>query len=148
MSIMGLAGSQLLRTVGNRVISSMPVNTFLSKKVSSDLIMSLVRTRDVDGVGACAVKFRRGGFSRTPCTETVSGRLKARRARLCMNTESTLRIVPSLPTVCSRPFTSSSRVPAILISELAGTRIAITLSNSKKSRLFTKCPQCGIASSL
>lgn len=144
----------LASTVRQRLIDSIPLYFFLSKKLSDDVVIGATSVcggrRGLNGVGACSIRchsgrgcFRGDGFRPAPScrfVSVVSGGTSAGRERVILSGALIYSTLCRDIRTESLPKCISISSSLLLFYGRVGRGCAITLSKRYTSRLFNKCP--------
>ena len=119
-----------------RMVADVPVGAFLSGGTDSALTVALLTKKLNHNLQTFTVGFRDPSHNEAPFAAAVAKYLDTNHSELYCDENDFLTVLPALPTLYDEPFGDSSAVPTYLVSQLAATRVKVSLSADGADELF------------
>jgi asparagine synthase (glutamine-hydrolysing) len=117
-----------------RLLSDVPVGTFLSGGVDSSLVSA---TAAVDGpLPSFTVGFAEEEVDETAQAARIADSISSPNHNLRVQASEALAIIPTLPAIWDEPFADASQIPTLLVSRLARRHVKVVLSGDGGDELF------------
>lgn len=128
----------LTASVSKRMISDVPVGTFLSGGYDSSLITALVQKTVSADTPVCTftIGFNDKQFNEAQYAKEVADYLGTNHKELYISEDEMRDLVFSLPEYFDEPFADSSQIPTMLVSKMAKDFVTVILSGDAGDELF------------
>ncbi len=123
-------------SVLKRMISDVPIGSFLSGGLDSTLITAIMQEQSIKPVNTFTVGFFEKQFNEADYAKKVAKILGTNHSEIYLKPSNILDVVPKLSKIYSEPFADSSQIPTYLISKFASENVKVCLSGDGGDELF------------
>jgi asparagine synthase (glutamine-hydrolysing) len=126
----------LTNAVERQLISDVPLGAFLSGGIDSSLIVSLMQKVSSKKIKTFTIGFEDKRYDESSYAYEVAKHLGTDHQSLILSESETLEIIPNLTKIYDEPFADSSQIPTFLVSQLAKTKVTVSLSGDGGDEFF------------
>lgn len=128
---------QLLRdSVAKRLIADVPVGTFLSGGIDSTLITAIAQEVSDTSIDSFTIGFYDDERNEAPYAAEIAKHIGTHHHEMYMKEEQILDMLHQLSVYYDEPFSDSSQLPSMLVSQMAAEEVTVVLSGDGGDELF------------
>lgn len=127
---------KLNKAVKSRMISDVPIGSFLSGGVDSSLITALMQANSESKVNTFSIGFNEDFYDEAQYAKQISKHLNTNHNELYVDSKDLINVIPDLPKIYDEPFADSSQLPTYLVSKLASKKVKVCLSGDAGDEVF------------
>lgn len=119
-----------------RMISDVPLGSFLSGGIDSSLVTALMAAQSSEQVRSFSIGFHVPGRDEAPYAVAVARHLGTRHEELYVSQQDIIQAALDLPQVYDEPFADDSAIPTLLLCRMARRQVTVALSGDGGDELF------------
>ena len=127
---------RLRESVRLRLISDVPLGSFLSGGFDSSLITAIAQEISGEPVKTFSIGFKEDKWNEAPYALAISKHLGTDHREYYIDEDEMLKQVRSIPKYFDEPFADPSEIPTMLVSALARTKVTVALSGDGGDEFF------------
>ncbi|MEP1094463.1 MAG: asparagine synthase (glutamine-hydrolyzing) [Cyclobacteriaceae bacterium] len=129
-------GGLLTSSVNYRLISDVPLGTFLSGGTDSSLVTAIAQKESNFPIKTFSIGFKESKYNESDHAREVASYLKTDHYEFILSEKDAQEKVVDLVSIYDEPFADSSAIPTLLVSEMARKEVTVTLSGDGGDELF------------
>jgi len=126
----------IVKSVERRMISDVPLGTFLSGGTDSSLVTAVAADLNPQQLKTFSIGFKESKYDESKHAKKVAEHLKTEHHELILSETDALERISALTSIYDQPFADSSAIPTLLVSEFARKHITVALSGDGGDELF------------
>ena len=126
----------IITSVKDRMISDVPIGTFLSGGYDSSLISSIMQELSNKPINTFSIGFDEDNYNEAGYAKEVASYLGTNHHEEYMPIKEAQKLIEEIPIYYDEPFADSSQLPTLLVSHLARKSVKVILSGDGGDEVF------------
>lgn len=126
----------MLESFSLRMLSDVPVGTFLSGGIDSSLVTSILQKNSNQPIDSFTIGFDYEKYNEAPYAKKIAKHLGTNHTEHYCSLQDTMDIIPIIPKNFDEPFGDSSAIPTTLVSKIAKEKVSVILSGDGGDEVF------------
>jgi asparagine synthase (glutamine-hydrolysing) len=119
-----------------RMVSDVPVGTFLSGGVDSSLVTAILQKNSAEPLRTFTIGFNEKGYDEASYAREIAEYLGTEHSEYYCTAKDIFEVIHELPEIYDEPFADDSAIPTILLSRFAKESVSVVLSGDGGDETF------------
>ncbi len=128
--------NKLIESVEKRIVSDVPIGTFLSGGIDSSLVTAITQSLSKKSINTFSIGFKDTKQNESEYARKVAKELKTNHHEFMLTEKDAIEQVDNLFKTYDEPFGDSSSIPTLLVSKMAKKHISVALSGDGGDEQF------------
>lgn len=126
----------LRQTIKRQILADVPVGTLLSGGVDSSLVTAIAQAESAFPVKTFTIGFEDSEYDESRFACGVAQHLGTDHTSIIVSPKEAIDVIPNISQIYDEPFADSSQIPTYLVSQLARSKVTVTLSGDGGDEVF------------
>jgi len=134
----------LIDSFSLRMVSDVPIGTFLSGGVDSSLVTAILQKNSDIPINTFTIGFDDEKYNEAHYAKEIAKYLGTHHTEHYCSKQDAMDIIPQLPKLYDEPFGDTSMIPTTLVSQVAKEKVTVVLSGDGGDELFSGYTSYGL----
>ena len=134
----------LIDSFSLRMVSDVPVGTFLSGGIDSSLVTAILQKNSDTPISTFTIGFDDKKYNEAHHAKEIANYLGTKHTEHYCSKQDAMDIISTLPQIYDEPFGDSSAIPTTLVSQIAKEKVTVVLSGDGGDELFNGYTSYGL----